>query len=292
LNKENALKIVKDYTVVADCSDNMPTRYTVNEACLITHTPLAMGSAVGWAGQFTFYHINPKGPCYRCLYPNPSKNTINMSCNEKGIMGPVVGIIGNIQAIEIIKFCAFGESSFSDTMYNYDAFDGRFFNVTLRPKSPNCESCLAGLTQVNDYQMLCDRIAGQTPLSEVIQEEYRVTSNELLESLKNDQDAILIDVRPINEFKIAHHPRATNIPINEFSYEKGGLQTVMHLCKKNGDEEPPNKCFLICRRGNDSYRVLLLLKARFYGDKALDVVDVIGGYDSWRKDVDPNYPAY
>lgn len=162
LTKENILDIISKYDIVADCSDNLPTRYLLNEACFLKNIPLAMGSAVGWTGQFVFYHSEPGYACYRCLYPKPDMASLNMSCNEKGIMGPVVGIIGSTQAMEIIKFVGFGNSSYSNAMLAYDAYSARFIRVQLRPKVPGCPTCGGNLKELNDYNYLCSALVGKT----------------------------------------------------------------------------------------------------------------------------------
>ncbi|KAE9555611.1 hypothetical protein FO519_001189 [Halicephalobus sp. NKZ332] len=295
LTKTNVLDLVSKYEIVADCSDNLPTRYLLNEACFLKNIPLAMGSAVSWAGQFVFFHSEEGHACYRCLYPKPDMASLNMSCNEKGIMGPVVGIIGSTQAMEIVKFVALKSSSYSNAMLTYDAFSARYIKVQLRPKVPGCPTCGGDLKELNDYEYLCNSLAGKTPFSDKILPEDRITPKKLEEILKNDEDAVLVDVRPENEFEIAHHPKAINVPINRFIRTKEGFQTLLHHCKEldpSKKEKPVTKCFFICRRGNDSQRVLLHCKAALHGPKQLEVADIIGGYEAWKTEVDPNFPEY
>lgn len=118
---------------------------------------------------------------------------------------------------------------------------------------------------------------------------------ELDDVLKADQEAVLIDVRPENEFQIAHHPKAKNVPINRFIRTKEGFQILWHYCKEldpSTKDKPVTKCFFICRRGNDSQRVLLHCKAALHGSKQLEIADVIGGYEAWKAEVDPSFPEY
>jgi len=295
LTKANVLDVISNYDIVADCSDNLPTRYLLNEACFLKKIPLAMGSAVGWTGQFVFFHSEPGSACYRCLYPKPDMASLNMSCNEKGIMGPVVGIIGSTQAMEIIKFIGFGSSPYSNSMLAYDAYSARFIRVKLRPKVSGCPTCDGDLKELNDYECICNSLAGKTPFSDKILPEDRVTVKKLEEIFKEDQDAVLIDVRPENEFQIAHHPKAKNVPINRFIRTKEGFQILWHYCKEldpSKKDKSVTKCFFICRRGNDSQRVLLHCKAALHGSKQLEIADVIGGYEAWKAEVDPNFPEY
>uniref|UniRef100_A0A7E4ZVE2 Rhodanese domain-containing protein n=1 Tax=Panagrellus redivivus TaxID=6233 RepID=A0A7E4ZVE2_PANRE len=295
INKDNVLDIMKGYSIVADCSDNLPTRYLLNEACILEKTPLAMGSAVSWSGQFSLYHVTPNSACYRCIFPRLNQATMNLNCNEKGIMGPVVGIIGNLQALEIVKFLALGKSSFAGSMYNYDGYTGRVFDVTLRSQTPDCPSC-HDLKALNDYEVLCKNQVYSPLINDCCHPQDRMTVTELKEALKTDKDNILfVDVRPAHEFAIAHHPLATNIPITDFenSHETPTL-SVKQWCQRN---RPYNRCIFICRRGNDSQRVVMLLKSFFLSTLEVDgfklpIKDVIGGYEAWRSEIDPKFPTY
>lgn len=125
----------------------------------------------------------------------------------------------------------------------------------------------------------------------------RVSAPRMAEILEKDPHAVLIDVRPENEFNIAHHPKAINVPINSFMRSFDGFQTLWHICKESepdNRQKPLTKFYFICRRGNDSQRVLLHCKtsAAIRGNKQLEVADVIGGYLSWKSEVDPNFPEY
>jgi adenylyltransferase/sulfurtransferase len=113
LTSKNAMEVIKAYDVVADCSDNVATRYLINDACVLLGKPLVSGSALGWEGQLTVYNNGPKCPCYRCIFPTPPSPDTVTNCSEGGVLGPIVGIIGSLQALEVMKIIVRGESSLS-----------------------------------------------------------------------------------------------------------------------------------------------------------------------------------
>uniref|UniRef100_A0A183BUD9 ThiF domain-containing protein n=1 Tax=Globodera pallida TaxID=36090 RepID=A0A183BUD9_GLOPA len=133
LTSKNVLQLLDDYDIVADCSDNAATRYLINDACVLSGKPLVFGSALGWEGQFTVYNNGPNCPCYRCIFPVPPRPEHVMSCSEAGVLGPVVGVIGSLQALEIIKIAVHGHSSFAGNLWMFDGFEGTSKKISLVP---------------------------------------------------------------------------------------------------------------------------------------------------------------
>uniref|UniRef100_A0A663EMS3 Molybdenum cofactor synthesis 3 n=1 Tax=Aquila chrysaetos chrysaetos TaxID=223781 RepID=A0A663EMS3_AQUCH len=153
LSPRTALELVRQYDVVADCSDNVPTRYLVNDACVLAGKPLVSGSALRLEGQLIVYNYQG-GPCYRCLFPKPPPPETVTNCADGGVLGVVPGIVGCIQALEVLKIASGMGSSFSQFMLMFDAREGRFRNIKLRPKKPDCAVCgdNPSVTCLQDYE--------------------------------------------------------------------------------------------------------------------------------------------
>jgi adenylyltransferase/sulfurtransferase len=295
LSKENAFEIVLKYDIVADCSDNVATRYLVNDACVLSGKPLVSGSALGWEGQLTVYNNGAKCPCYRCIFPQPALPETVKNCSEAGVLGPVVGIIGSLQALEIIKIATGRESSFSGNLWLFDGFDGRTRTISLREKMTRCAVCGENptVTELQDYELFCGSSAtDKTPSLSLLSPEDRLSVRNYC-SVRQETGNVptLIDTRPPLEFETCHLPEALNIPLDEIKkLDATGL--ISRITQSTG-RNVPETAYVVCHRGNDSQIAVKLLREKLnaigYG---IRFCDLIGGMDSWAVEVDSTFPRY
>ncbi|KAF7637690.1 Adenylyltransferase and sulfurtransferase MOCS3-like protein [Meloidogyne graminicola] len=228
LTSKNSQQIFCDYDIVADCSDNVATRYLINDACVLTGKPLVSGSALGWEGQLTVYNNGQKCPCYRCIFPEPPSPEMVTSCSEGGVLGPVVGVIGSLQALEIIKISVLGKSSFAGNLWLFDGFDGKTKMISLREKIAGCAICSENpkITELQDYEKFC----GSGPTDKVrsldiLPKNQRITTMEYSKLRHTKEGIILLDVRPRSEFEICHLHEAINIPLDDL--KKWSIETII-----------------------------------------------------------------
>ncbi|KHJ42637.1 ThiF family protein [Trichuris suis] len=256
LTSDNALNIVSSYDVVCDCSDNAPTRYLLNDVCVIAKKVLISGSALRWEGQLTTYSAG-KGPCYRCLYPKPPPPELVTSCAQGGVLGTVPGTIGTLQANEVIKVAAGLESSYVGRLLVFDGLDGSFRTVKLRPRDLHCAVCGDSPTIRSplNYEKfcgspLCDSVRSLNYLNS----EDRISVQQLKDVLYSD-DVLVIDCRPSHQWDIGHFSRAINIPLETIeSSEPDALRQLL-----NGH---PRNAFVICHRGNQSQVAVACLRSK------------------------------
>ncbi|KAL3098946.1 hypothetical protein niasHS_000934 [Heterodera schachtii] len=307
LTSKNVLQLFRDYDIVADCSDNVATRYLINDACVLSGKPLVYGSALGWEGQFTVYNNGTNCPCFRCIFPDPPSPEHVMSCSEAGVLGPVVGVIGSLQALEIIKIAVSGKSSFAGNLWMFDGFEGISKKISLREKMSNCAICSENprITELQDYQKFCrsdpsDKVRSLCVLSA----EQRVSPTEYL-NLRNKVGGpfILLDVRPPTEFEICHLPEAKNFPWEELRRAK--MEMIIDKINNSMERKSPTingagnngktKVFVVCHHGNDSQLAACHLHKQLseagIGDRFM-VRDIVGGMDGWALEVDADFPRY
>ncbi|XP_015080560.1 adenylyltransferase and sulfurtransferase MOCS3 [Solanum pennellii] len=289
----NALEIVSKYDVVVDATDNAPSRYMINDCCVVLGKPLVSGAALGLEGQLTVYNYNG-GPCYRCLFPTPPPTNACQRCADSGVLGVVPGVIGCLQALEAIKVASLVGEPLSGRMLLLDALSGRFRNVKLRGRSLQCEACGddAVLTRQTFSEFDYEKFT-QTPLSTVplklnfLSADDRISTKEYNEKVRKGDAHILVDVRPSHHYKIVSLPNSMNIPLSTL---EGRLPEISAALEKEVNKENGSNAslFVICRRGNDSQvAVELLHKLGFTSAK-----DIIGGLESWTHNVDPKFPTY
>lgn len=289
----NALEIVSKYDVVVDATDNAPSRYMINDCCVVLGKPLVSGAALGLEGQLTVYNYNG-GPCYRCLFPTPPPTNACQRCADSGVLGVVPGVIGCLQALEAIKVASLVGEPLSGRMLLLDALSGRFRNVKLRGRSLQCEACGddAVLTRQTFSEFDYEKFT-QTPLSTVplklnfLSADDRISTKEYNEKVRKGDAHILVDVRPSHHYKIVSLPNSMNIPLSTL---EGRLPEISAALEKEVNKENGSNTslFVICRRGNDSQvAVELLHKLGFTSAK-----DIIGGLESWTHNVDPKFPTY
>ncbi|VDN25479.1 unnamed protein product [Gongylonema pulchrum] len=141
LSVENAAEIISHYDIIADCTDNVRAKYLINDACILAKKPLVSGSVVRWMGQLSVYGYGEDCPCYRCVFPHPPSADAVTSCSDSGVIGPVVGIIGSMQAAEIVKIATTEMSSFAGTLFVYDGYTASSRSAVLRRRATDCIVC-------------------------------------------------------------------------------------------------------------------------------------------------------
>src|SRR5207247_1565832 len=212
LTSENALRLFVNYDVIVDGTDNFPSRYLVNGACVLTGKPNVYGSIFRFEGQASVFWAE-RGPCYRCLYPEPPPPGLVPSCAEGGVLGVLPGIVGAIQANETIKIILGAEDTLVNRLLLFDACRMKFREFKLR-KDPNCPVCGENPTikELIDYEQFCGMAQSQQVAAPQLDE---ITATELKQRLDRGDDVQIIDVREPHEFEIARIPGTTLIPLAE-----------------------------------------------------------------------------
>ena len=274
LSSDNAREILADYDVVVDGTDNFPTRYLVNDACVLLGKPNAYGSIFRFEGQATVFH-HEGGPCYRCLYPEPPPPGLVPSCAEGGVLGILPAVIGSIQATETVKIILGKGSSLSGRLLLYDALHMRFRELRLR-RNPECPVCGDNPTvrELIDYQQFCG--IPQQAAEEAAQERLPEIGPAALKSrLDAGEDIFVLDVREPHEFEIARIPGTTLIPL-------GTLPQHVHELDATAD------IVIHCKSGVRSGKAQRLLKEMGFSR----VTNLAGGILRWSDEVDSGVPKY
>jgi sulfur-carrier protein adenylyltransferase/sulfurtransferase len=274
LSSANALDILKDYDIVADGTDNFPTRYLVNDACVLLGKPNAYGSIFRFEGQASVFAAEA-GPCYRCLYPEPPPPGLVPSCAEGGVLGILPGLVGVIQATEVIKLILGKGETLIGRLLLVDALNMRFRELKLR-KNPDCPVCGQNptVTRLIDYQQFCG-FAPETPQEKSVKNGIpQLTVKELKRRIDAGEDAYLIDVREPYEYQIAQIGGKL-IPQNE---------VPLRLAEIDRDRE----VIVHCRSGARSQRIAEFLKQAGYPR----VVNLAGGILAWSDEIDPKVQKY
>jgi len=297
LSSRNALDIVCQYDIVVDATDNVATRYLLNDACVLSGRPLVSGGALRFEGQLTIYNYQGS-PCYRCLYPLPPPAQMVTNCSDAGVLGPVVGVIGSLQAVEVIKIATGIGRPFAGRLVLYDGLDGMFRCVKIRGKQQNCAVCgdSPTITNLIDYESFCGASAGDKCRSlNVLHPSERISASEYAAFVKSGKAHFLVDVRVPAELEITKLATTThNVPMDEFTKPEGCSSLLNVLGedvreRSSGDEPLP--LFVVCRRGNDSQLAVQKLRYLFF-DVPVVIQDVVGGLTAWSNDVDTNFPIY
>ncbi|MEB3178250.1 MAG: molybdopterin-synthase adenylyltransferase MoeB [Nostocaceae cyanobacterium] len=274
LSSENALDILRPYDVVVDGTDNFPTRYLVNDACVLLNKPNVYGSIFRFEGQATVFNYEG-GPNYRDLYPEPPPPGMVPSCAEGGVLGILPGIIGIIQATETVKIIIGKGQTLSGRLMLYDALNMKFRELKLRPNPvrPVIEKLI-------DYEQFCgipQAKAQETQQQMSIPEMTVQELKQLLDSGAND--FVLLDVRNPHEYEIAKIPGSVLIPLPDI--ENGsGVQQVKEML--NG-----HKLVVHCKSGMRSAKALGILK-----EAGVEGTNVKGGILAWSKEIDSSVPSY
>jgi adenylyltransferase/sulfurtransferase len=273
LTSQNALQIIRDYDIVADGTDNFPTRYLVNDACVLTGKPNAYGSIFRFEGQASVF-ATEQGPCYRCLYPEPPPPGLVPSCAEGGVLGILPGLVGIIQATEVIKFILGKGEPLIGRLLLVNALDMRFRELKLR-KNPDCPVCGTHptLTQLIDYQQFCGIVPEQKAAT--MQNGIpQMSVKELKRRLDAGDDLFILDVREPFEYQIAQIGGHL-IPLNDLPKRMNELNTEQEIVVQ-------------CKSGGRSQRAAEFLAKN--GFKKLH--NLAGGILAWSSEIDPKVPKY
>lgn len=274
ISSENALDILAPYDVVIDGTDNFPTRYLTNDACVLLDKPNVYGSIFRFEGQATVFNYQG-GPNYRDLYPEPPPPGMVPSCAEGGVLGVLPGVIGTIQATEAIKIILGAPDTLSGRLLLYNAWEMKFRELKLRPNPirPVIEKLI-------DYEQFCGIPQAKAQEAAAQQNMTEMTVVELKELLdSNANDYILIDVRNPNEYQIANIPNSVLIPLPDI--ENGSaIPKIKELV--NG-----YRLIAHCKMGGRSAKALAILK-----EAGIEGINVKGGISAWSREVDSTVPEY
>ena len=279
LNSSNALKLFEPYDVILDGTDNFPTRYLVNDACVIAGKPNAYGSIFRFEGQASVFGTKD-GPCYRCLYPEPPPPGLVPSCAEGGVFGVLPGIIGVIQATETIKLILGVGKPLIGRFLIYDALRMRFRELKLR-KDAECPVCGTNptVTQLIDYEQFCGvaphQVAAAAAASASSSGANALTATELKAELDRGEPLVILDVREPQEYQINKIPGSVLIPLGD-------------LPKRYVELDPNTAIVSQCKSGVRSAKAQELLRSKGF----TNVRNLTGGILGWIDQVDPTQPKY
>ena len=270
----NGAALVSAYDVVIDGSDNFPTRYLVNDACVLSGKPNVYGSIFRFEGQASVFWAE-KGACYRCLYPEPPPPGLVPSCAEGGVLGVLPGIVGAIQANETIKIILGAEDLMVNRLLLFDAWTMKFREFKLR-KDPKCPVCGENPTvkKLIDYEEFCGVAAHQVPAPDAKLDE--ITATELNARRLRGEALQIIDVREPHEFEIAQIPGTKLIPLG-------------HVVGRMNEINPDVETIVHCKGGVRSAKAIAALKRAGFPGR---LVNLKGGITAWSEDVDPRVPKY
>jgi molybdopterin/thiamine biosynthesis adenylyltransferase/rhodanese-related sulfurtransferase/molybdopterin converting factor small subunit len=272
LSSENALGILKDYDIVVDGTDNFPTRYLVNDACVLLGKPNVYGSIFRFEGQATIFAY-PGGPCYRCLYPEPPPPGLVPSCAEGGVLGILPGTVGLIQATETVKLILGIGEPLIGRLVLYDALAMRFRELKLR-RNPECPVCgdHPTITKLIDYQEFCgipNQVHEETPMN------GDIDPVEVKSKIDRGDRFVLLDVREPHEYQICNIPQAKLIPLGD-------------LPKRVNELNSADEIIAHCKSGMRSAKAVDFLKQAGFKK----VRNMKGGILAWSDKVDPSVPKY
>jgi adenylyltransferase/sulfurtransferase len=274
LSSENALEIVEPYDIVVDGTDNFPTRYLVNDACVLLDKPNVYGSIFRFEGQATVFNYEG-GPNYRDLYPEPPPPGMVPSCAEGGVLGILPGMIGVIQATETIKIIIGKGTTLSGRLMLYNSLDMTFRELKLRPnpERPVIEKLI-------DYQEFCGIPQAKAAEAESVSAIPEMSVTDLKAALDNDRDNILLlDVRNPHEYEIGKIDGSLLVPLGDL--ENGSA------IEKVKDALGDKKLIAHCKLGGRSAKALAILK-----EAGIDGTNVTGGINAWSQEVDSSVPQY
>ena len=274
LSSENALEIIRPYDIVVDGTDNFPTRYLVNDACVLLDKPNVYGSIFRFEGQATVFNYEG-GPNYRDLYPEPPPPGMVPSCAEGGVLGILPGMIGIIQATETVKIILGNGTTLSGRLVLYNALDMKFRELKLRPNPIR-----PVIDRLIDYEQFCGIPQAQAEEAKQQMEIPEMTVKELKELLDSGaKDFVLLDVRNTNEYEIAKIPGSVLVPLPDI--ENGdGVAKVKELLKGH-------RLIAHCKMGGRSAKALAILK-----EAGITGTNVKGGINAWSQEVDASLAQY
>jgi len=271
LSSANALEIFRQFDVVADGTDNFPTRYLVNDACVLTGKPNVYGSIFRFEGQASVF-ATKEGPCYRCLYPEPPPPGLVPSCAEGGVLGILPGLVGVIQATEVIKLILGNGEPLNGRLLLVDALAMKFRELKLR-KNAECPVCGTHptVTKLIDYDQFCGIRGEEKPVTTGVPE---IQPRELKQRLDKGEDIFILDVREPNEYQISNLG--------------GHLIPLGDLPKRVHELDSSRNIVAHCRSGGRSAKAVEFLRQSGFKN----VLNLAGGINAWADQVDPKLPKY
>ena len=271
LTSANALELFREFDIVADGTDNFPTRYLVNDACVLTGRPNVYGSIFRFEGQASVF-ATEAGPCYRCLYPEPPPPGLVPSCAEGGVLGILPGLVGVIQATETIKLILGQGDLLAGRLLLVDALGMKFRELKLR-KNPECPVCGTHrtITQLIDYEEFCGIRGQEEPAGNDVP---AISAEELKKKLDAKDDVFILDVREPHEYQICNL--------------KGYLIPVGDLPKRVNELDSSREIVAHCKVGGRSAKAVNFLRRSGFKK----VYNLTGGINAWAEKVDPTMPKY
>ncbi|MEM9950721.1 MAG: molybdopterin-synthase adenylyltransferase MoeB [Chloroflexota bacterium] len=297
LTSDNALELFEPYDVIVDGTDNFPTRYLVNDACVKLGKPNVYGSIFRFEGQLSVFYAE-EGPCYRCMFPEPPPPGLVPNCAEGGVLGILPGTVGTMQATEAIKLILGIGNPMIGRMMLYDALDMEFNTIKVR-KDPNCPVCGVDAKDVEliDYEMFCgmpahdhsDFSTEETVGYEDIQE---ISVSDLKAKLDAGDDIVVLDVREPHEWEIASIDGTVRIPKGDIQAAKNALKAARKLEEETVLAQIPHDkpLYVHCRSGKRSADSILFLQEAGYDIN--NMWNVAGGILAWANEIDPTLPQY
>ncbi|MDX8410232.1 MAG: molybdopterin-synthase adenylyltransferase MoeB [Mariprofundales bacterium] len=275
VRRDNVRAMVRGYDLVVDGTDNFPTRYLVNDACVLEDKPLIYASIFQFEGQATVFNY-AGGPCYRCLYPEPPPAGLVPSCAEGGVLGVLPGVIGVIQATEAVKIILGQGTTLSGRLLLYDAMAMKFREVKLR-RDPSCPACgdQPTIGDVVEYEQFCGLPPTEQSKEKTIMAEYDITPNQLKEMMDANPQLFVLDVREPNELAICAIAGTHKIPLGQ-------------LAERYLEVPKDQPVVVHCKLGGRSAQAVELLQSKGYGE----VKNLAGGIMRWIEDVDGSLTKY
>ena len=300
----NALDLISKHDVVVDACDNPRTRYLLNDACILGGRTLISGSSIGLEGQLTVYNYQSKTSkkneekkgktaCYRCLYPNQVASEGCRSCSDNGVLGPVPGIIGALQAVEVIKVVTGIGNVLHDRLLMYDSLQCSFLNVKKPPAKGQCAICSSNPTIkcMKDSIESLEKVRGPSvcgalPNNDNLPPEQSISCREFDSIRKQGKPHVLLDVRVTRQFEMCSLEGSVNLPLEELTTKLDQVEQLSH-------GELPVYC--LCRRGVASAEAVKIMQ-RAKDDQSAkgihSIYNISGGLDSWVATVDSSFPSY
>ncbi len=273
LTSANALSVLEPYDVVIDGTDNFPTRYLVNDACVLLRKPNVYGSIFRFDGQASVFYPG-RGPCYRCLYPEPPPPGEVPSCAEGGVLGILPGLVGCIQATEAVKLILGQGSPLVGRLLLYDALQMTFREFKVR-RNPQCPACgdRPTITKLIDYEQFCGVRGQEAPATAASTGD--VTVEELKQRLERQEAVFILDVRNPEEYQICHIPGSTLLPLPA-------------LPQRFRELDPGREMIVHCKSGLRSQKAIQFLREQGFRN----LKNLKGGILAWADGIDPSMPKY
>ena len=291
LTDENIMEIIQPYDVILDCTDNVITRYLINDACVLAQKPLVSASVIRFEGQLTVWNYTAQnGPCYRCLYPQPPPAETVSTCSDVGVLGPVCGTLGSLQALEAIKILTKIGEILCNRMLLFDGLSMSFRTIKLRHRQSTCAVCGTNPSIVQKpAPPPANQCSNDQPCRKAL-----LTRNErwtVTDLAKANSPLFIIDVRPEHELHIAQFTDSFHLPMDRLLYSNNDERLREELRAKI---EKDQHIVIVCRRGNDSQVAVRRLKELFADIDNIDekIKDLEGGFQAWHTDIDPTFPLY